>query len=338
MRVFSAEDLDRTLDFPALIDELAEAMRGGFVAPHRHHHLVQRAGEPVATHLLMPAWTESASRAGLYLGVKVVNVFPGNAARGLPAVTGRLRAAVGPHRRDARSDRRDAPHPLAHRGRLRARRAPSRADGREAPADRRRRRARAVSRAGACERATLRTDRAVEPSSGGREETRRPARRVRTSPPRRPRTSKPRSPRPTSISCATLATEPLIAGRWLKAGQHLDLVGAFTVSMREADDEALRRAHIFIDTDAALVEGGDVAAGDLGRRHRPLRGDRRSAGALPRRAGTAPRRRDHPLQVGRRGDRGPRCGDSRVAEGGRRGAVSALWARRDAARLGLTKA
>ena len=36
----------------------------------------------------MPAWTESASRAGLYLGAKIVNVFPGNSARGLPAVIG----------------------------------------------------------------------------------------------------------------------------------------------------------------------------------------------------------------------------------------------------------
>ena len=49
MQVFSAEDIDRTLDFPALIDALAAAMRGGFVAPHRHHHPIQRAGEPVAT-------------------------------------------------------------------------------------------------------------------------------------------------------------------------------------------------------------------------------------------------------------------------------------------------
>jgi ornithine cyclodeaminase len=66
------------------------------------------------------------------------------------------------------------------------------------------------------------------------------------------------------ISCATLATEPLIAGRWLRPGQHLDLVGAFNVAMREADDEALRRAHLYIDTDAALTEGGDVAAGIRG--------------------------------------------------------------------------
>ena len=127
MRVFSAEDLDRTLDFPALIDELAEAMRGGFFAPHRHHHPIQRAGEPVATHLLMPAWTESASRAGLYLGVKVVNVFPGN-TNARPAGRHRgLPASVGPDGRDARRHRRDAPHPLAHRGRLGAGGEPSRA-------------------------------------------------------------------------------------------------------------------------------------------------------------------------------------------------------------------
>ena len=61
------------------------------------------------------------------------------------------------------------------------------------------------------------------------------------------------------VSCATLSTAPLIEGRWLRPGQHLDLVGAFSMSMREADDEALRRARIFVDTDAACSEGGDVA-------------------------------------------------------------------------------
>ena len=63
------------------------------------------------------------------------------------------------------------------------------------------------------------------------------------------------------ISCATLTTAPLIEGRWLKPGQHLDLVGAFTMAMREADDEALKRARIFVDTEAACTEGGDVAIG-----------------------------------------------------------------------------
>src|SRR5262249_43441139 len=62
------------------------------------------------------------------------------------------------------------------------------------------------------------------------------------------------------ISCATLSTAPLIKGEWLKDGQHVDLVGAFNLQMREVDNEALQRARIFVDTDAALHEGGDVAA------------------------------------------------------------------------------
>ena len=63
------------------------------------------------------------------------------------------------------------------------------------------------------------------------------------------------------VSCATLSTTPLIEGRWLKPGQHLDLVAAFSMSMREAADEALRRARVFVDTEVACAEGGDVAIG-----------------------------------------------------------------------------
>ena len=48
------------------------------------------------------------------------------------------------------------------------------------------------------------------------------------------------------ISCATLASEPLIQGAWLRPGQHLDLVGSFRPDMREADDEALRRVSIYV--------------------------------------------------------------------------------------------
>lgn len=50
------------------------------------------------------------------------------------------------------------------------------------------------------------------------------------------------------ISCATLATAPLVRGEWLRPGTHLDLVGAYTPDMREADDEAVRRARIFVDS------------------------------------------------------------------------------------------
>jgi ornithine cyclodeaminase len=61
------------------------------------------------------------------------------------------------------------------------------------------------------------------------------------------------------VSCATLSAEPLVRGAWLKPGAHLDLVGAFNLAMREADDEALRRASIWSTRPAAKTEGGDVA-------------------------------------------------------------------------------
>jgi len=61
------------------------------------------------------------------------------------------------------------------------------------------------------------------------------------------------------VSCATLAAEPLVNGAWLRPGAHLDLVGSFTPAMREADDEALRRARLFVDTrDGALAEAGEI--------------------------------------------------------------------------------
>jgi ornithine cyclodeaminase len=61
------------------------------------------------------------------------------------------------------------------------------------------------------------------------------------------------------ISCATLATAPLVRGAWLSPGQHLDLIGSFTPAMREVDDEALARSRIYVDTlEGALAESGEL--------------------------------------------------------------------------------
>ncbi len=61
------------------------------------------------------------------------------------------------------------------------------------------------------------------------------------------------------ISCATLATAPLVRGAWLRPGQHLDLIGSFTPEMREVDDEALARSRIYVDTrEDALAESGEL--------------------------------------------------------------------------------
>jgi ornithine cyclodeaminase/alanine dehydrogenase-like protein (mu-crystallin family) len=60
------------------------------------------------------------------------------------------------------------------------------------------------------------------------------------------------------ISCATLSREPLVRGRCLKPGAHLDLVGAYLPDMREADDEAMARGKLFVDTRAGMEEAGDL--------------------------------------------------------------------------------
>jgi ornithine cyclodeaminase len=49
------------------------------------------------------------------------------------------------------------------------------------------------------------------------------------------------------LSCSTASAEPLVRGALLKPGAHLDLVGGYTPAMRECDDEAVRRARLFID-------------------------------------------------------------------------------------------
>jgi ornithine cyclodeaminase len=71
------------------------------------------------------------------------------------------------------------------------------------------------------------------------------------------------------VSCATLSTTPLVLGAWLKPGAHLDLIGGYRPDMRETDDAALARARVFIDTEAALAEAGDltqpIAAGSFAR-------------------------------------------------------------------------
>jgi alanine dehydrogenase len=62
------------------------------------------------------------------------------------------------------------------------------------------------------------------------------------------------------VSTATMTKEPLVAGRWLRPGTHLDLVGAFLPDHREVDDDAVRGADIYVDDrEATLTEDGDLA-------------------------------------------------------------------------------
>lgn len=60
------------------------------------------------------------------------------------------------------------------------------------------------------------------------------------------------------VACATMATEPLIHGAWLRPGQHLDLIGAYRPDMREADDEAHAYARVFCDFRRTAGETGEI--------------------------------------------------------------------------------
>jgi len=77
------------------------------------------------------------------------------------------------------------------------------------------------------------------------------------------------------IATATMTTEPILKGDWLRPGQHIDLIGAFRHDMREADDTALKRARLFVDSrdttfghigelkdplERGVIEEGDVVA------------------------------------------------------------------------------
>jgi ornithine cyclodeaminase len=61
------------------------------------------------------------------------------------------------------------------------------------------------------------------------------------------------------ISCATLSKTPLVLGKYLREGQHIDLVGAYKKDMREADDDTIKKASVFVDTfQGGLKESGDI--------------------------------------------------------------------------------
>jgi ornithine cyclodeaminase len=61
------------------------------------------------------------------------------------------------------------------------------------------------------------------------------------------------------ISCATLSKTPLVLGKYLKNGQHIDLVGAYKKDMREADDETISKAAVYVDTfQGGIKESGDI--------------------------------------------------------------------------------
>ena len=50
------------------------------------------------------------------------------------------------------------------------------------------------------------------------------------------------------VVVATAATTPVLLGEWLSPGMHINAVGATRPNWRELDDEALRKARIYVDS------------------------------------------------------------------------------------------
>jgi ornithine cyclodeaminase/alanine dehydrogenase-like protein (mu-crystallin family) len=74
------------------------------------------------------------------------------------------------------------------------------------------------------------------------------------------------------VCTCTTSPKPLFDGALLRAGTHVNAIGAYLATMRELDTEAVRRSKVVVDTrDAAFAEAGDllipIGEGAIGREH-----------------------------------------------------------------------
>lgn len=260
MEVVDAARLSSVLTPALVIEALREGFSGGITTPLRHHHTIQRPAE-TATLLLMPAWHDmpAAQDAGRgRIGVKIVSVFPDNARRAHPTIQGSyllLSGATG------------APLALMDGPALtlwRTAAASALAAGYLARASARRL---VMVGAGSLAPYLIAAHRAVRPVTEvavwNRDHAK--ARKLAadlagTGIDIAAAEDLEAAVREADIvSAATLARDPLIRGDWLRPGTHVDLVGGFTRDMREADDAAIRRAAVFVDTrEGACREAGDI--------------------------------------------------------------------------------
>ncbi|MEZ5706595.1 MAG: ornithine cyclodeaminase family protein [Burkholderiaceae bacterium] len=260
MKFFDAESTRAALPFDKLIPALRERFAGGCEVPPRHvHEIISPIGEAGMdaagrriTSLIMPAWT-----AGRYYGVKIVNIAPGNAKRGLPGLHGTYLLFDG---------RTGVPLAQIDGDEITARRtaaASALAASYMARSD-----AEHLLIVGAGRVASLlpqayqavRTLKQVRVWSRRHSEAQALAHRLKQAGFEASATDQLSEAcgEADMVSCATLSTEALVRGAWLAPGSHLDLIGSFTPAMREADDACFQNARLFVDTEEALTKSGDL--------------------------------------------------------------------------------
>lgn len=261
MLFVSADEIDRVLPYPDLIDAIDRQFAAGICAPTRHHHTMARSTGADGTLLLMPAWSNFDAigpEGESYLGVKIVTVNPDNNILDLPAVMGTYLLS------DGRSGETLA---ILDGQALTARRTAAASALASRYLSRRDASSLTMIGAGTLAPQLIRAHAAVRPIRKVSIWNRNPGRAravaelLSTDPFDVTVTdNREAAVREADIvSAATISDAPLIEGAWLRKGAHVDLVGAFTPRLRESDDEAVRRATLFVDTfDGALSEGGDL--------------------------------------------------------------------------------
>ena len=252
MQIIDAAATAEALPFSRLIPALQALFAQGCKVPARQVHAIGAPGAAAVTSLVMPAWLP-----GSHYGVKIVNIAPGNAVLGLPGLHSTyllFNAATG------------VPLALLDGDQITSRRtaAASALAARWLARDDARHLL--VVGAGRVARLLPGAYRAVRPIERVSVWARTPAQAEAMAALWRAEGLDARAVTDLAsavraadiVSCATLATEPLVQGAWLQPGCHLDLIGSFTPAMREADDACFAGAALYIDTTEALVKSGDL--------------------------------------------------------------------------------
>ena len=245
----NAAQVAQALPWPTLVQALQQAFELGCEVPARHPHVVGEEG----TVLLMPAW-----RQGGRLGVKTVTIFPGNSALGLPSVHA-IYTLFDAHT--------GVPLAVLDGSELTARR--TAAASALAAQFLARDDARHLLLVGAGRVASL-VPAAMRSVRPGLREVTVWARQAKAAlglvqqlqsqgfNARSASDLEPAVRQADIVSCATLSNQALVQGEWLRPGAHLDLIGGFTPSMREADGRCLARSRVYVDTEEALLKAGDL--------------------------------------------------------------------------------
>ncbi|SMD34426.1 ornithine cyclodeaminase [Reichenbachiella faecimaris] len=255
MKYIEAEELEQLLNYDELIPKINEAFAQDYNIPMRHHHQYPNPKEGMeSTLLLMPAWDN-----GENLGVKIVNVSPHNTKHNLPSIQGLYIYF------DLQTG---TPKALMDAKKLTAKRTAAASALASKYLSRKDSQTLLVIGTGTLSTELIQAHCSVRPITQvlvwGRSASK--AQHVIDSISISGVAMKTVSlieegmKQADIISCATLSPTALVFGKYLKPGQHLDMIGAYKPDMREMDDEVLAKAEVYVDSMAgATKETGDLA-------------------------------------------------------------------------------